>query len=106
MSASPLDPASVPIGPDRSSGRGHGIRDLGPSDSSDNGSDVRGAARRLGDADLDSDSDRFGTGERTAATPDVEGEPGKDIAPDRVEEAPLGETEADSDEDNDEVGEG
>jgi hypothetical protein len=106
MSASPLDPANVPIGPDRRTGLGHGTRALGPSDSSDNGSDVHGAARRLGDADLDSDSDRFGTGERSGATPDVEGVEDSDIAPDKVEQAPLGESEADSDEDNDEVGEG
>ena len=68
-------------------GRGHGTRALGPSDSSDTGSDVvggpgmdeglsdeqarrmplsasHGSGRDLGDADLDSDSDRSGTGER------------------------------------------
>jgi hypothetical protein len=106
MSASPLDPANAPTGPDRRIGRGHGTRALGPSDSSDNGSDVGGAARRLGDADLDADSDRSGTGERVGATPDVESEPGGDISPDHVEEPPLGESESDSDEDNDEVGEG
>ncbi len=71
-------------------GAGHGTRALGPSDSSDTGSDVvggpgmdeglsdeqarrmplsttRGAGRDLGDADLDSDSDRSGTGERGSA---------------------------------------
>ncbi len=66
---------------------GHGTRALGPSDSSDTGSDVTGgpgmdeglsdeqarqqshgnAGRDLGDADLDSDSDRAGTGERASA---------------------------------------
>ena len=69
---------------------GHGTRALGPSDSSDTGSDVAGgpgmdeglsdgqarqaplephrhAGRDLGDADLDSDSDRAGTGERSSA---------------------------------------
>ncbi len=69
---------------------GHGTRSLGPSDSSDTGSDVVGgpgmdeglsdeqarqaptktggnAGRDLGDADLDSDSDRSGTGERSSA---------------------------------------
>ena len=68
-------------------GLGHGTRALGPSDSSDTGSDVvggpgmdeglsdeqsrempmttrQGAGRDFGDADLDSDSDRSGTGER------------------------------------------
>jgi len=67
--------------------RGHGTRALGPSDSSDSGSDVVGgpgmdeglsdeqarrmpetlrstAGRDLGDVDLASDSDRSGTGER------------------------------------------
>ena len=75
--------------------KGHGTRALGPSDSSDSGSDVVGgpglnhddglplargttsdpdidtqgatAGADLGDADLDSDSDRYGTGERGAA---------------------------------------
>ena len=68
-------------------GLGHGTRALGPSDSSDSGSDVVGgpgmdeglsdeqsrrmpeattqsAGRDLGDLDLDADSDRAGTGER------------------------------------------
>jgi hypothetical protein len=75
--------------------KGHGTRALGPSDSSDSGSDIQGgpglnqeeglfphegntsdddvdgpganAGADIGDADLDSDSDRNGTGERAAA---------------------------------------
>jgi hypothetical protein len=75
--------------------KGHGTRALGPSDSSDSGSDIVGgpglnrddglplargttsdpdvdsrgttAGPDVGDADLDSDSDRYGTGERAAA---------------------------------------
>jgi hypothetical protein len=75
--------------------KGHGTRALGPSDSSDSGSDITGgpglnrddglplargttsdpdvdsqgatAGPDIGDADLDSDSDRYGTGERAAA---------------------------------------
>lgn len=75
--------------------KGHGTGALGPSDSTDSGSDIVGgpglnregglplqrgttsdpdvdsppttAGPDLGDADLDSDSDRFGTGERAAA---------------------------------------
>ena len=75
--------------------KGHGTRALGPSDSSDTGSDVVGgpglnrddglplqqgttsdpdvdrapttAGPDLGDTDLDSDTDRYGTGERAAA---------------------------------------
>jgi hypothetical protein len=76
-------------------GKGHGTRSLGPSDSSDTGSDIVGnrglnhdgglplsrgttsdpdedppgatAGPDIGDTDLDSDSDRHGTGERAAA---------------------------------------
>jgi hypothetical protein len=75
--------------------KGHGTKALGPSDSSDTGSDIQGgpglneeeglfprsgttsdddvdgaganAGPDIGDADLDSDSDRNGTGERAAA---------------------------------------
>ena len=75
--------------------KGHGTGALGPSDSTDTGSDIVGgpglnrddglpfehgttsdpdvdgqgatAGPDIGDADLDSDSDRFGTGERGAA---------------------------------------
>ena len=75
--------------------KGHGTRALGPSDSSDTGSDVVGgpgsnrdgglplqhgttsdpdvdrapttSGPDLGDADLDADTDRHGTGERAAA---------------------------------------
>jgi hypothetical protein len=75
-------------------GKGHGTKALGPSDSSDSGSDIVGgpglnrdgglpldhgntsdpdvdaapttAGPDIGDADLDSDSDRNGTGERGA----------------------------------------
>ena len=87
MSSSTLDPSGeeTPI-----TGLGHGTRALGPSDSSDTGSDVvggpgmdeglseeqarrmplsttHGAGRDLGDENLDSDSDRSGTGERGSA---------------------------------------
>ena len=76
-------------------GKGHGTEALGPSDSSDSGSDIVGnrglnhddglpfargttsdpdqdargatAGPDIGDMDLDSDSDRYGTGERAAA---------------------------------------
>lgn len=79
--------------------KGHGTGALGPSDSSDTGSDIVGnrglnhddglpldrgttsdpdeegrpanAGADIGDADLDSDSDRFGTGERGAAGRDA-----------------------------------
>lgn len=81
-------------GKDRNVTRGHGTGALGPSDSSDTGSDITGgpgtmegdvigldesgttsdaehggrtAGPDIGDAGLDSDSDRAGTGERRAA---------------------------------------
>jgi hypothetical protein len=75
---------------------GHGTGALGPSDSSDTGSDVVGgpgmdeglsdeqtrrmplrsrgtAGRDMGDPDLDSDSDRAGTGERGSSGIDARG---------------------------------
>jgi len=66
--------------------KGHDIRSLGPSDSSDTGADM------VGVGGLDNTSDRNGTGERTS----VENEPDltdSDIAADdivRSEEAGLG----------------
>ena len=66
---------------------------LGPSDSSDTGSDVQGErgfdaldeGEIGGDrADLASDSDASGTGERGAAVHDTDIVEGADIAPDRV----------------------
>lgn len=92
-------------------GKGHGTRELGPSDSSDTGSDLQGpgifeedqevnlpldtgtyedaahgsgAGRDIGDSNLDSDSDAAGTGERAAAGRDIEKELGSDVAPDRI----------------------
>ena len=78
---------------------GRGTDALGPSDSSDSGSDVMGERpMATGPDDPDnwgavpsnpgSDSDRFGTGERASATPGgrndrVDG----DISPDRIAEA-------------------
>jgi hypothetical protein len=90
--------------------KGHGTRALGPSDTSDSGSDLQGpglyetdadligldigtnedaahsagAGRDVGDANLDSDSDAGGTGERASAGRDTEMEAGSDIAPDRL----------------------
>jgi hypothetical protein len=109
---STLDPDNFPQGRDRRVQRGHGIDALGPSDTSDSGSDLHGApgvARQdvldlghgttsdleasgthgtagpdVGDANLDSDSDSSGTGERAAAGRDADIEDGADIAPDQV----------------------
>ncbi|HSS28648.1 MAG TPA: hypothetical protein VLL50_11895, partial [Usitatibacter sp.] len=70
---------------DRSIHKGHGTKDLGPSDTSDSGSDIAGASKALGDLELDSDSDAEGTGERRGAGPDEEVRDGADIAPDKIE---------------------
>ncbi|CUA86898.1 MULTISPECIES: hypothetical protein [Gulbenkiania] len=90
--------------------RGHGVEALGPSDSSDSASDVVGgpgthaelaipldtgtlsdpdggetAAPDIGDADLSSDSDRYGTGERAAVGRDASARDGGDLMPDHIE---------------------
>lgn len=80
---------------------------LGPSDSSDSGSDVAGAKRHefdvdteldnhaleTGEAELASDSDRAGTGERASADGDSTREQNEDIDVDRVIDA-AGEEES------------
>jgi hypothetical protein len=62
---------------------GSDVRSIGPSDSSDSGSDV------VGLGNLDSTTDRYGTGERASAELDDQGDlrPDADIVPDRVVEA-------------------
>ncbi|GGC03046.1 hypothetical protein [Pseudoduganella buxea] len=115
---STLDPDNFPTAPDRVLGRGHGTGALGPSDTSDSGSDVQGgsglaqqvedtnldlgtnedddlgtangtAGPDLGDADLDSDSDAGGTGERAAAGRDTTAPDGADINVDHIETIPF-----------------
>lgn len=114
MTSSTLTPDNYPAGPDRNVTKGHGIGALGPSDSSDSGSDVMGgpgltsqidgfgldnsdpernsgahtAGPDLGDSNLDSDSDRNGTGERAAASRDTLTEDGADIGVDHIEYYP------------------
>lgn len=113
---STLDPDNFPDAAERRRGSGHGTGALGPSDSSDSGSDVVGACGLageesldldsgttsdleagtaggtagpdLGDADLDSDSDSGGTGERAAAGRDTVVRDGADIDVDHVEAIP------------------
>jgi hypothetical protein len=66
---------------------GHGIRSLGPSDSSDTGADM------MGIGGLDSTTDRHGTGERASVEDDSELDFAADIAPHHIvdaEEAGLG----------------
>jgi hypothetical protein len=77
---------------------GHDNASLGPSDSSDSGSDVAGAKRHAfdvddeldnhaleaGDAELASDTDRAGTGERASADGDSTLDDNEDIDVDRI----------------------
>lgn len=86
---STLDPDNMPVRPDRETGKGHGTGALGPSDSSDSGSDVQGAPPPgPGDTELDSDSDRQGTGERASVGGDSPAPDGGDIDVDHVESLP------------------
>lgn len=113
MSSSTLDPDNIPGTPDRNLGKGHGTKALGPSDTSDAGSDLQGApglahqvgaglsggttsapeestagataGPDVGDANLDSDTDSSGTGERAAASRDTVVEDGADIDTDHIE---------------------
>lgn len=64
---------------------GHDVAALGPSDSSDSGSDMQG----LADVDemQDADSDAEGTGERASVIADEDLRDGGDIAPDRIVDA-------------------
>jgi hypothetical protein len=116
MTAGPLHPDNLTQGRDRQLGRGHGIDALGPSDSSDTGSDVVGnvglagqvdgfgieretseleentargtAGPDVGDANLDSDSDASGTGEAATIGRDTVAEAGADIDTDHIETLP------------------
>src|SRR6478735_6349355 len=97
MSGSTLDPSE---GDGVEVGKGHGTGSLGPSDSSDSGSDVQGEKRYPGDiedeldahalgqskAELNSDTDRFGTGETASADGDNNLEADADILPDEIED--------------------
>lgn len=112
MATSTLDPDHSPER-DRQLGKGHGTGALGPSDISDTGSDVQGGLRwseegdigldkgtyedpdsgrrdvtagpDIGDADLDSDTDSRGTGERATAGRDSDIDMGSDIDTDHIE---------------------
>jgi hypothetical protein len=82
---STLDPENFPHGRTRKTPKGHDVRALGPSDSSDTGADL------AGQGPLDDTSDRNGTGERVSLESDVD--PDADISADRIvgaEEAGLG----------------
>jgi hypothetical protein len=101
-------------GRDRNVGKGHGTSALGPSDTSDSGSDIAGgpgliegdmigldrgtnedidarpgtAGVDIGDANLDSDSDSVGTGEHMTAGRDPETGENHDVMPDHIERIP------------------
>ena len=99
--SSTLDPDNVPT-PGNTEASGHETGALGPSDSSDSGSDIAGAKRHdfdrdteldehaleTGDAELASDTDRAGTGERSAADGDSTLIDDADISPDRIIDTP------------------
>jgi hypothetical protein len=112
MASSTLDPDNLPLGSDRRLYRGHGTGALGPSDTSDSGSDLQGApglaqqdefpldtgttsdleessahntaGPDVGDANLDSDTDSSGTGERATAGRDTVVPDGADIGIDQI----------------------
>jgi hypothetical protein len=105
MAQSTLDPALDRPAPKP---KGHDTASLGPSGSSDSGSDLigpgladdpavrldtgttsdletsAGAGHDVGDANLDSDTDERGTGEHATAGRDDDVAEARDIAPDRI----------------------
>jgi hypothetical protein len=101
MSGSTLDP---PEEGRVETGKGHGTGALGPSDTSDSGSDVQGEKRYPGDiedeldahaigqsdAELASDTDRYGTGEAASADGDNNLPTDADILPDEVKDETRG----------------
>ena len=116
MADSTLDPDYLTSGRDRSLGSGHGTDALGPSDLSDTGSDMQGiglardagldmdegtssdperstaggtAGPDVGDANLDSDTDSGGTGERAAAGRDSVEADGEEIDIDQVQDVDV-----------------
>lgn len=101
MAGSTLDPDLIPE-PDRSLGRGHDSKSLGPSDVTDTGSDVQPGIKAVEEDDLgldkgttedpdtrlldvEGDSDATGTGERASAGRDSV-ETAADIGVDRVDD--------------------
>ena len=107
-----LDPNRLPARRARKTLKGHDLRALGPSDSSDTGADMAGpglldddalgldrgtnedseggrrnaadAGASVGDLGMDDTSDRSGTGERMTAGKEQTVRPGADIDTDRV----------------------
>jgi hypothetical protein len=109
---STLNPDNATPGRNASARKGSDTRTLGPSDSSDSGSDLAGpgliegdllgldrgtnedsesgprdaagAGTSIGDRTMDEDSDRYGTGVRTSAGREPSGQAAADIDVDRI----------------------
>jgi len=112
MAGSTLDPDNLPGRKDRETGKGHDTKSLGPSDSSDSGSDMAGpglidddainldrgtnedieagddatadAGPSVGDGGMRSDSDRVGTGEHRSAGKETRVREAADVDTDRI----------------------
>lgn len=111
MAGSTLDPDLIPE-PDRSLGRGHDSKSLGPSDVTDTGSDVQPGIKAVEEDDLgldkgttedpdthlvevEGDSDATGTGERASAGRDSV-ETASDIGVDRIDEVGTADDDPDA----------
>jgi hypothetical protein len=112
MAGSTLDPDNIPAKRRRHTQKGHDVASLGPSDTSDSGSDMKGpglvdddalhmdrgtnedpeggtlgkieAGQAVGDRDMDDTSDSRGTGEHLTAGKDPRIRPNEDRDVDRV----------------------
>lgn len=112
MAGSTLDPDNIPAKRGKHTQKGHDIASLGPSDTSDSGSDMKGpglvdddalhldrgtnedaeggrvgkieAGQAVGDRDMDDTSDSRGTGEHLTAGKDPRIRPNEDRDVDRV----------------------
>lgn len=112
MAGSTLDPDNLPAERRRHTQKGHDVASLGPSDTSDSGSDMKGpglvdddalhmdrgtnedpeggtlgkieAGQAVGDRDMDDTSDSRGTGEHLTAGKDPRIRPNEDRDADRV----------------------
>ncbi len=111
MATSTLDPDNLPES-DRQLGKGHGTNTLGPSDTSDTGSDVQGGLRAIEESVLDLDrgtnedadshniaasedtDDSTGTGESSTAGRNADVEIAADINVDRIDDGLNPEDEA------------
>ncbi|HZD20366.1 MAG TPA: chemotaxis protein [Burkholderiales bacterium] len=101
MVCSTLDPDNMPPRRGRKTVKGTDVKSLGPSDTSDSGSDMAGpgtvgkieAGASVGDREMDDTSDASGTGEHLTAGKEPRGRTNADRDTDRVvkgDEAGLG----------------